>query len=297
MRTNIKPDMSKFVVFILSHGRPHQRKTYDLLRSCGYTGDIIIVCDNEDGRIEEYYEQYGREHVYVFDKALVARDVDSMNNFGNRKAILFARNACFDIARSLGYLYFQELDDDYYYFGHHRKERAKKTKKYDLIASWFIEFLLNAGPNVKTIAFSQGGDHIGGYDESVIIKRKAMNSFFCLVDRKIDFMGILNEDVNAYVGGGIRGDLFFTFMPFQLDQDDTQQNKGGISDLYLDVGTFVKSFYTIMVSPSSVKIALMGAKFTRLHHRIDYKKTLPCIIRERYRHDCQDNTTAQLSLF
>ena len=31
--------------------------------------------------------------------------------------------------------------------------------------------------NIKTIAFSQGGDHIGGFS-GIKLKRKAMNSFY-----------------------------------------------------------------------------------------------------------------------
>lgn len=281
----ITADMDKFCIFVLSHGRPQKpaKNTIKNLRSCGYTGRIIIVCDNEDSTIDEYYKIYGRENIYIFDKLKASKTIDAMNNFGKRNAILFARNICYDIAKELGYEYFQELDDDYYYFGHYRKERGKKTSHYDLIAKWFIEFLLNTPSYVKTIAFSQGGDHIGGYDEDVIIKRKAMNSFFCLVDRKIDFMGILNEDVNAYTNGGFKGELYFTFMPFKLDQDDTQKNEGGISDLYLDVGTYVKSFYSVMAAPSFVTIRLMGAKFRRLHHHVNWKNGLPCIINEKYK--------------
>lgn len=284
MNSNYKEvNLKDFVVFILSHGRPHKRDTYDMLRSCGYTGRIVIVCDNEDSTIEEYNKEYGKENIYIFDKIKVASNVDSMNNFGKRNAILFARNVCFDIAKELGYKYFQEMDDDYYYFGHKRAERSKKTLCYNLIAKWFLEFLINTPENVKTIAFSQGGDHIGGYEEDIIFKRKAMNSFFCMVDRKIDFKGILNEDVNAYVGDGMRGDVFLTFMPFKLDQDDTQQNNGGISELYADVGTYVKSFYSVMIAPSFVTISLMGSKSRRLHHRIDYKHGVPCIIREKFK--------------
>ncbi len=284
MNSNLlKMDFRKFVVFILSHGRPHLRDTYDLLRSCGYTGRIIVVCDNEDSTINEYYNEYGKENVYVFDKLETSRHVDSMNNFGKRNAILFARNVCFDIARELGYDYFQELDDDYYYFGHHRKERAKKTCSYNLIIRWFVEFLLNTNENVKTIAFSQGGDHIGGYDETVIWKRKAMNSFICLTNRPFSFRGILNEVVNTYVGLGATGDIFLTYLPFQLDQADTQQNKGGITELYKDVGTYVKSFYTVMVAPSCVQIAPMGSHIQRLHHRIKWENAIPCIISEKYK--------------
>lgn len=152
----VEMDMRKFVCFILSHKRPHKRDTYDMLRSCGYTGRIIIVCDTDDDTIEEYYEEYGRENVVVFDKEKAAEKIDLMNNFGKRNSITCARNACFDIAEKMGFEYFQELDDDYYYFGHKRKERGKKTLCYNLIVKWFVEFLLNT--NVKTIAFSQGGD-------------------------------------------------------------------------------------------------------------------------------------------
>lgn len=279
----IEPDMSKFAVLILCHGRPDYNKTFFILKRSGYTGRIYIIVDNLDKKQDEYIRKYGYENTYVFNKSWVALESDAMNNFGNRKAILFARNVCFDIAKELGYKYFQEMDDDYYYFGHKRAERSKKTLCYNLIAKWFLEFLINTPENVKTIAFLQGGDHIGGYEEDIIFKRKAMNSFFCMVDRKIDFKGILNEDVNAYVGDGMRGDVFLTFMPFKLDQDDTQQNNGGISELYADVGTYVKSFYSVMIAPSFVTISLMGSKSRRLHHRIDYKHGVPCIIREKFK--------------
>lgn len=196
----ITADMTKFVVFILSHGRAQFAKeyTYNTLRSCGYTGRVIIVCDNEDSTIEEYYKEFGKDNVAVFDKLEMSKRCDTMNNFGKRNGILYARNACFDIAKRLGYEYFQQFDDDYYYFGHRRVEGAKKTLCYNLVAKWFIEFLLNTDDRVKTIAFAQGGDHIGGYDEDILVKRKAMNSFFCITNRRFWFSGIFNDDVNSY---------------------------------------------------------------------------------------------------
>lgn len=279
----ISADMKKFVVFILSHGRPHLKDTYNILRSCGYSGKVIIVVDNEDNTLEEYYKEYGQENVYLFDKKKVADTFDMMNNFGKRNSITCARNVCWDIAKKLGYEYFQELDDDYYYFGHKRKERAKKTISYNLIAKWFIEFLLNTNDNVKTIAFSQGGDHIGGYDEDMIMKRKAMNSFFCLTNRRFQFVGLFNEDVNTYTSLGVRGDVFFTFMPFKLDQADTQQTSGGITELYKSFGTYVKSFTTVMIEPSCVTIKTMGCRSQRLHHHVDWLHCTPCIISEEHK--------------
>ena len=41
-------DKTKFAIFILTHGRPHDVVTFQTLRDCGYTGKIVIVIDNED---------------------------------------------------------------------------------------------------------------------------------------------------------------------------------------------------------------------------------------------------------
>lgn len=280
----VKADMRKFAVFILSHGRPHLRETYDALRSCGYTGRIIVVCDNEDSTIDEYYQEFGKENVYVFDKLAMAKRVDSANNFGKRNTAVFARHACYDIAKELGVEYFQQMDDDYFYFGHKNNGNDKKTSCYNLIARWFVEFLLNNADNVKTIAFSQGGDHIGGFKEWMMTKRKAMNSFFCLTSRPINFIGLFNDDVNSYTLGGMRGELFFTYMPFYLTQIPTQQGNGGATDIYLEYGTYVKSFTTVMLAPSCVEVVPMwGVKNPRIHHRINYSQCMPKIIREKYK--------------
>jgi len=121
-----------------------------------------------------------------------------------------------------------------------------------LIFKWFIE-LLRSTP-IKCIAFSQGGDHIGGWNDKVVAKRKMMNSFFCLTNRPFKFYGMMNDDVNSYLKNGCTGDLFFTYMRFQLDQTDTQQSNGGLTEAYIASGTYRKSFYSIMIAPSVVKI-------------------------------------------
>ena len=57
---------NSFVALILTHGRPDNVHTIKTLRKCGYTGDIIIVLDNEDPKINRYRKNY--ENIYVFDK-------------------------------------------------------------------------------------------------------------------------------------------------------------------------------------------------------------------------------------
>ena len=93
---------SDFCAFILSHGRASNIRTYNLLKKCGYTGDIIIVIDNEDKELDEYYKLYG-EQVFVFNKRFNAYKNDFVDNFDKQNQVIDARNALWDIAKELGY--------------------------------------------------------------------------------------------------------------------------------------------------------------------------------------------------
>ena len=90
-----------FCAFILTHGRPSQVQTARTLRKHGYTGKVFIVIDDEDDAGEEYKRIYG-DDVLVFSKDEVARYTDQFDNFSDRRAILWARNVCWDLARLQG---------------------------------------------------------------------------------------------------------------------------------------------------------------------------------------------------
>lgn len=265
---------NKFAVFIISHGRPSISMTEKKLIDGGYTGKIIYIIDDLDETKDEYFKNH--QNVFMFNKMFSANQCDKMINKTNYKATLFVRNQTFKIAKELMLDYFLVLDDDYYYFGHRGHSGAKKTKRLDEIFNIFIEFLKNT--NVKCVAFSQDGDHIGGWTGSDMMKRKVMNSFFCATNRPFKYYGLMNDDVNAYLKNGQVGDLFFTYMGFQLDQIDTQQLGGGLTESYNQSGTYVKSFFSVMIAPSCVSIRCMGEKFNRLHHSIKWQQAAPCII-------------------
>lgn len=272
---------SDFCAFILTHGRANRVKTYDLLRKLGYTGRIILVIDNEDKSINEYFDKYS-DDVVVFNKRFHEDKNDFVDNFDKQNQVVNARNALWDIARDLGYKYFIELDDDYYYFGH-KEANESSCYIYDLDRMFeiFVEYLENT--SITSIAFAQGGDHIGGYDGRILCKRKVMNSFICCVDRPFYFIGRINEDTTMYVRLGMLGKIFLTVMNVKLDQLDTQQNKGGLTEIYLDMGTYIKSFYSVIVCPSCVKVKAMGVNNMRLHHSVSWENAVPCIIREEYK--------------
>ena len=113
-----------------------------------------------------------------------------------------------------------------------------------------------------------------------------MNSFICSIDRPFSFFGTRNEDVNTYVTIGRRGGLFFTVMQAKLVQISSQQNPGAITTAYLESGTYVKSFYTVMYAPSCTKIGMMGDPRSgdkRIHHKINWHNCAPKILREQHK--------------
>jgi hypothetical protein len=287
------PDHSKFAAFILSHGRPDflasERATIATLRKTGYTGRTYIIIDNEDATADRYREEFGPENVIQFDKPAIARTFDTADTQEDRRTIVFARNACFGIARDLGLDYFLELDDDYFAFGHRYSIGDGhlgwvRVRSFDGVCEAMLRFLDVSG--AATVAMAQGGDYMGGDEGAAArigLKRKAMNSFFCRTDRPITFVGRINEDVNTYVLQGTRGDLFLTFLALQLDQPATQQTAGGMTGVYLDSGTYLKSFYTVMMAPSCVRIRTMGRTDRRLHHSISWDHAVPKIISPGYR--------------
>lgn len=284
---------NEYAVFILTHGRPNKVITYDRLRSQGYTGDIYIIIDNEDKKADEYKSKYG-DKVIVFDKPAIAKRFDEGDNFEDRRTILHARNASYDIAEQIGIRYFIQLDDDYTAFRYRYDSNlqyctTKIIKNLDRFFSAVFEFYKSIP--AATVAMAQGGDYIGGSKSTtggkkLWLKRKSMNSFFCDTQRRISFMGRMNEDVNTYVTLGNRGKLFFTFFNTSLEQLETQSNPGGITETYLKYGTYVKSFYTVMHAPSCVKISTMqslGTSNGRIHHEIDWDKAVPKIVSESAR--------------
>ena len=101
-----------FAVLITTHGRPDNQMTYKTLRKQGYTGKVYFIVDNEDKTLDRYFELYG-EQVIMFDKEAVAREIDAGDNIQDRRAVVYARNVVFSIARQLGLDWFLEMDDDY----------------------------------------------------------------------------------------------------------------------------------------------------------------------------------------
>ena len=215
-----------------------------------------------------------------------------MDNFERRDVVVYARNAVWDFAKQLDLEYFIVADDDYidFFINIDSKGNYKhsKIKEMDIIIDIFLEYMEKA-KHIDCICFAQTGDFIGGGNNPFVIygdfkiKRKMMNFYFFRVDQKLNFMGTLNEDYISSLFHGIQGKIIFTTYLTAINQLQTQKNLGGLTDIYLEMGTYVKSFYSILAFPSCVKISAMGWRDYRFHHKtMKWHFAVPMIISEKY---------------
>jgi len=283
-----------FCAFILTHGRPDRVHTYTTLKRAGYTGRVYIVIDDEDKAADEYRQRYG-DKVLLFCKKDVAGRIDEGDNFNDRRAIIYARNACWALARQVGCKYFIQLDDDYTHFGTRfgpggKVYTSRVLQRLDDVLSETVEYYKTTP--FLTLAFAQGADFMGGpLNKGMRILRKAMNTFICSTDRPFLFFGRVNEDVNTYVTLARAGLLLGTLTNCYIVQLPTQSNAGGMADMYLDSGTYIKTFYSVMYAPSSVKVSLLGdpgkhgstRAHYRIHHMVNWNVTAAKILREELR--------------
>ena len=289
-----------FAAFILSHGRVDKVKTVKTLKEEGYTGKWYLLLDDGDEQIDKYKEKFGEEHIVIFSKAETANDFDLMDNFDGDKVIVYARNALNKIAKEMGLKYFWELEDDYNDFsirmemGNHLP--ILQIEDLDSIVEAFLDFLDKT--NIKTIAFAQTGEMMGGINGNVWkerLKRKAMNTFFFKVDNAPvepgdRFIGRMNDDVNWYIDSGKKGNVILQTSEIALAQEMTQKQKSGNSTMYRSMGTYVKSFYSILTRPDCVKIHIIGSNHgksngmdQRIHHKIFWENCVPKIISDKFK--------------
>lgn len=273
-----------FAILIISHGRPDKMRCVKTLEKVNYTGKYYIVIDDEDDTADQYYELFG-DKVIMFNKSALDGTFDLMDNFEGRSVPVFARNALYDIAKSLGIKYFLELEDDTLGFVHRWVEddtlRSCGIDNFDSIVNEVVYFLEHN--NIDTVAFIQAGDLLGGHDRKLWkskVVRKAMQTFFFKVDNPVYFQGRFNDDVNMYLQYGKLGKVVLSIRDVVLLTEETQKVSGGITEMYQKYGTYVKSFYSVMLRPDCVKIhgltCFSGNR--RIHHRINWDNAVPKII-------------------
>jgi len=277
--------INDFAVMILTYDRPDNIHTLKSLKKSGYSGEIYFVISDDDPSIDKYQKAYG-DKVKIFSKEDISTRYDEGDNFRKRGSVFYARNASFEISKDLGLKYFIQLDDDYteFSFRFNKEFDYKFLRNPDLDRTFELMVEFMRGTAITSVAMAQGGDFIGGslseFSKKVRTKRKCMNTFICDVDKPIGFIGKINEDVNTYTCKARSGLLLLTTNQISINQVTTQKGDGGMTDLYKDGGTYVKSFYSVLYAPSCVRVSVMNSKNMRIHHKVKWNNCTPKLLRE-----------------
>lgn len=243
--------------------------------------DIIVFISDDDTYADEYKKLF--KNVVIFKRDDYVFYFDEMHN-ERMNVCLHARIAIQDYCRKNGIDGYIMLDDDYVNVTF--TAVTKNIKSLKNVCWRILKIMAEMPEGVKMLAFAQGGDFMAGSkyvtNYRVGRRRKAMNWFFCLSKRIIEWRGAINEDVNTYVYYGFRGGLYFTLWSIRFNQLQTQKTSGGQTELYKSRGTYLKSFFTVLLWPSGVYISQIGFRFVRIHHKVDWLKTVPMILKQKF---------------
>ena len=269
-----------FAVLICSHGRAETLTSYKVLREQGYTGKIIIVIDDEDDQSELYKASY--EFVEVFCKEDYFRVIDGVIQ-GKQKSVIYARNACFNIEKKYGLLYFVEMDDDFTDISARYvdagKLRSKKIMQLDELFEEMILFFEHK--NVVSLSLGVQGDYIGGAESRGVkqgIMRACFGGFFLMkTDRRVNFVASMNEDYVTSLLGGQRGDLFLRLGVVMASSKLMGGNIAGNQETYEKFSPFTRAFLGVITRADAVKVN------NNNQIQVSWKNAVPMIISERWK--------------
>lgn len=274
-----------FAVFILSHGRADTITTYKALRDGGYTGRTYVVIDNEDDQEDLYRQKFG-DDIIQFDKRDYLEKTDLGDLDTDRRIGVFARNFIQDEAKRLGYKFHLQLDDDVhgftYRFAQGKVLRALHCSHLDEVFSGMVEYMKETP--ITSLSFALSAYNMGGVDGSIKegMTRKTMTTFLMRADDLQYFHMRMNDDITTSLINGMRGKLYYSYLPIEVEVDKTQVKAGGMTDIYQKNGTYRKSFYSVMCCPSCVKVSAMGITDYRIHHTISWNNAVPKLLSERW---------------
>lgn len=287
-KKNTKKDIRNFALFIITHKRPDNQLTLRALERSGYTGKVYLVCDTGDPTLPQYRKKYGKQ-VLTFEKKDYIGKFDIMINEQIMGIATYARAALYDLAKKLKLDYIVVMDDDYTGFYTKIDDKCNyidtRVMDMDKLIHFHLKYLHSA--NLDALAFAQAGDFIGGENggfnrRNLPILRKIMNVFFFDVDKPVYYHGAMNDDVIAGITLARQGRVALTPTLVSTIPAPTQSIAGGLTELYKDNGTYTKSMYSVMASPSSVTTKYQEA-VGRVHHWINANKTYPCIVSDKHK--------------
>lgn len=268
-------------ILIISHKRP-ECVTAKTLEKAGYGGEWYIVADDMD---DTAYESLYGGHVIRFSKKEYIEKVDTADNFKSTDAAVYARNACFDIARQNGYDCFGLFDDDLTDFRCRFISKgtlaSKRISNFTEIFDAYCEFAYNSG--LAACGFITANRLIGGAKNKIVkngVFHILTNAYIINTHKnQVRFIGRSFEDSSYSYLNNIRGNLVFACMPVTVIMKTLgtkEVQKGGCEAYYNGISKYEMSSYANIVMPSLFRWIDGGTNYR-------FSANLPRILSERWR--------------
>jgi hypothetical protein len=270
-------------IYIISKGRP-QCKTAQTLTKMDYPGQWFIVCGTNDETIPEYIKIWGKDRILIFDWHEEIKTTDTLDNFGfvgMPSGATPVRNATRRISEERGELRHWQFDDDYRQFVKFSPKKFGykaatpedlEEALYQIALFGFKSDLPNAGFAIRSETFP---------NNALTTSKRVFNAHNMPTDpAKFQFWrGWMNDDLINALEVYQKGRREYSFKFLGLEMLPTQSEKGGLTDIYQEIGTVRKTSYAILIAPNAVRLVI---KFGRYHHHVYWDRVSPKLINEKY---------------
>ena len=273
-------------IFIPSYHRPSNVKTAKYFTRIGYDPKKIhVFVDDITDDITEYKKEMAELgvnlHIFNMDEARKRYDYVHRASESRRSAGQ-ARNMFQDFARDNGIEFYMVQDDDTNSFQKRRFGVYTRIADINDILYYFEsikEFMYRH--KIGLFALSQTGDFYGQQIDKKVFRKKVMNTTFYLLPYIYRAeRGVQDDDTSMFTGAMNEG--YFTGSLYQgivLQQTQSATASGGLTDLYNECKLLNKSLITPIQFPSAIRAEKQVMNGNRLHHRVNYKYLMPCVIK------------------
>lgn len=250
-----------FAVFICTHGRPGKQLTLNTLKKCGYTGKWYLVLDDTDKAIQQYIDNYGAEHIIVFNKNYYINSdrYDNGDNQLHAKCVVYAKRAVEDIALAKKLSIFLLADDDVtkltIRFPTDNCLSRLAISEIDNIFEMYCEYMLSG--NLCTLGVGTPTNYFIGkeafFEKNLCGTNRPLpyNFTFRNTAYKVDWLSWFAEDTitlyqSSNVGNVWIADLYLMFECLPIGDSSIS---GGMADIYRTNTDFELQFCAIKYCP------------------------------------------------
>jgi hypothetical protein len=255
----------RFPIYIPSKGRATPGHTMRILDQIGVPFRVVV----EEAEHATYAARWGAERLLVLDPAY-QRDYETCDDLGPEVSpgVGAVRNFILDHARAEGHAWHWMADDNISMFErlhHNRRTPVGDGTIFYAMETFCLRYLnvAMAGPNYHMFAPSRA-EHAPFKTGTRIYSCQLVRS-----DVPFRWRGRWNDDTITCLDllkAGWQTVLFNAFLQHKLR---TQLVAGGMTDLYREHGTLVKSQMLTRTHPDVTRVVW---RFRRWHHEVDYSR-------------------------